>query len=246
MPRFTAETSRPAVARVRAWDLPTRLFHWSLVTLVVCAWVSFEFAEKLGDTTLKWHRYNGYAILILLVWRLLWGFVGSSTSRWSAFVRWPWVAAGYLLDLVRGRSRHFLGHNPLGTYMVLGLLAAVGLQGILGLMTVEHNDTAWGPLYKLVSEGTVKQISYYHVRLLNYLILPLIAVHITANVLYGLIKKDPIVPAMVTGLKPAGAYEDSLEAIIVERPIMRAVACLAIATAIVLGAIVMLGGKIFY
>jgi cytochrome b len=231
---------------VRAWDLPTRVFHWTLVVLLICAWASFEFAESVGDNTLKWHRYNGYALLILLVWRLLWGVVGSSTSRWWSFVRWPWVALGYLLDLVRGRPRHFLGHNPLGTYLILALLAVVGLQAVLGLMTVEHNDTSWGPLYKLVSEGTGKQIAYFHVRLLNYVILPLVIVHITANVLYGIFKKEPLIRAMVTGTKPAAAYEDGREAAIAARPILRALLCLAIAAAAVFAAIVALGGKIIY
>lgn len=246
MPGIPATRVPSTVSQVRAWDLPTRVFHWSFVTLIICSWASFELADKLGDATLKWHRYNGYAVLILLVWRLLWGFVGSSTARWSAFVRWPWVAAGYLIDLVRGRERHFLGHNPLGTYMILALLAAVGVQATLGLMTVEHNDTAWGPLYKLVSEATGKQVAYYHVRLLHYLILPLVAAHITANVLYGALKKDPLIRAMVTGTKPAGAYEDGPEATMVAQPIRRALVCLAVAVFFVLGAIAALGGKIFY
>ena len=122
-----------ATTQVRAWDWPTRAFHWLLVLAILSAWVSFNYAEKLGDTSLKWHRYNGYAILVLIVFRLLWGFIGSSTSRWSAFVTWPWKAAAYGLDVVRGRDRHFLGHNPLGTYMILGLLALVSAQALLGL-----------------------------------------------------------------------------------------------------------------
>ena len=231
---------------VRAWDLPTRVFHWTLVSLIISAWASFRFAEVFGDATMKWHRYNGYAILVLVVWRILWGFVGSSTSRWANFVRWPWVAAGYLLDMLRGRDRHYLGHNPLGTYMVLALLAALVVQGSLGLMTVEHNDVSWGPLYKLVSEANQKRISYFHVRLLDYLILPLVAAHVTANVLHGVVKKDPLIPAMITGSKPAGHYEDGHEADIVARPIGRALLCLAIAAAIVSGTIAALGGKLFY
>ena len=231
---------------VRAWDLPTRLFHWLLVISIFSAWASFRYAEAVGDATLKWHRYTGYTILVLVVWRLLWGFVGSSTARWSNFVRAPWHAAGYALDLVRGRHRSFLGHNPLGTYMVLALLAVVGAQGVLGLMTVEHNDVTWGPLYKLVSAGTYEKITYVHVRLLNYVILPLAALHILANILYGAIKKDPLVPAMVTGRKPAAAYEDAAEAHIVARPLLRAFACLIIAKIAVFGSIVALGGKIFY
>lgn len=240
---------RPAVHRrpeVRAWDLPTRLFHWALVASMVSAWASFRFAEAVGDNTMKWHRYNGYAVLILLVWRLLWGFAGSSTSRWANFVRWPWTAAGYLIDLVRGRERYFLGHNPLGTYMVLALLAVVGVQAVLGLMAVEHNDTTWGPLYKLVSEDTYKRITYFHVRLFNYLVLPLAAAHIVANALYGFVKKDPLIPAMITGRKPAASYEDAPEAVIVRHAGLRALVCLVAAIVVVLGGIAALGGKLFY
>lgn len=231
---------------VRAWDLPTRVFHWTLVLSIVSAWASFRFSEVFGDATMKWHRYNGYVVLVLVVWRILWGFVGSSTSRWANFVRWPWVAAGYLADMLRGRDRHYLGHNPLGTYMVLALLAALAVQGCLGLMAVEHNDVSWGPLYKLASEANQKRITYFHVRLLDYLILPLVAAHIAANIFYGVVKKDPLIPAMVTGSKPAGHYEDDAEAVIVARPIARALVCLAVATTLVFGTIAALGGKLFY
>lgn len=231
---------------VRAWDWPTRVFHWSLVLAILSAWVSFEFAEKLNDATLRWHRYNGYFILTLVVFRLIWGVVGSSTSRWSAFVTWPWRAAAYGLDLVRGRDRHFLGHNPLGTYMILGLLFLVTVQGVLGLMTVEHNDTTWGPLYKLLSDDNQKRVLYWHVRGLTWFILPLVGLHIIANSLYGLIKKDPLIRAMITGKKPAGVYEDQPEAQIVGSLGGRAALVLAISVAIVFGSISALGGKLFY
>jgi cytochrome b len=238
--------SEPDRNTVRAWDLPTRVFHWTLVTLLISAYISFRFSEAFGDNTLKWHRYNGYGILILLVWRLLWGFVGSSTSRWSAFVRWPWVAAGYALDLLRGRDRHYLGHNPLGTWMILAVLAVLGGQAILGLFTVEHNDAYWGPLYKLVSEGRQKLLSGWHTQAFYYVLLPLLAAHITANVLYGVLKKDPLIRAMVTGKKPVGTYEDQAEAQIVAQPIRLALACLGGAVTIVFGTIIGLGGKLFY
>lgn len=228
---------------VRTWDLPTRVFHWTLVTLIVSAWVSFRYAEKVGDTTLLWHRWNGYAILVLLVWRVLWGFAGSSTSRFSTFVRWPSEAIGYGLAIAKGQPRHYLGHNPLGTWMVLALLGVVGLQAGIGLFTVEHNDIAWGPLYRIVSEETYKKLSHWHLWIFYWVILPLVGIHITANALYGVIAKDPLIPAMVTGRKPAQHYEDAAEAQIVGRPVLRALVCLAVAAAIVFGGIIALGGK---
>jgi cytochrome b len=233
-------------ATVAVWDAPTRLFHWALVTCLACSWPSYQYAETLGDPTLKWHRYNGLAILVLLVFRVLWGFLGSSTARWRHFVRWPWHAAGYALDLVRGRDRKFLGHNPLGTYMILALLLVVAGQSLLGLVIVEHNDTTWGPLYKLVSESTQKRVQHWHAAALYWVILPLIAAHIIANTLYGLLKRDPLVRAMITGRKPAADYEDGREAIIARDVNLRALGTLVLAIGIVFGGIMALGGKLFY
>ncbi len=233
-------------ATVAVWDWPTRAFHWLLVVCLISAWPSYQYAETFGDPTMKWHRYNGYAVLVLVVFRVLWGFLGSSTARWVAFVRWPWTAAGYALDLLRGRDRKFLGHNPLGTYMILGLLAAVSVQAALGLMVVEHNDTTWGPLYKLVGEAKQKDVLRWHGLLLYWAILPLVAAHIIANTLYGLLKRDPLIRAMVTGRKPAEDYEDQREAVIARDVTLRALGTLVLAIGIVAGGIMGLGGKLFY
>jgi cytochrome b len=216
-----------------------------LVLLVICGWASWRYSEALGDHLLVWHRWNGYAVLVLLVWRVMWGFAGSSTARFASFVRSPVAAVGYGFDLVRGRDRRFLGHNPLGTYMVLALLGAVAIQAALGLFTVEHNDSgAYGPLYRIVSEPTWKRLSGLHMTWFYWVLLALIPLHVLANLLYGLVKKEPLIRAMVTGRKPADGYEDAAEAAIVSRPLARALVCLATATAIVFGGITVLGGRI--
>jgi cytochrome b len=229
---------------VRAWDLPTRLFHWTLVTLIISAWVSFRFAEAVGDYTLRWHRWNGYAILVLIVFRLLWGLVGSSTSRFSSFLSWPWTAVRYITDMVRGRDRHYLGHNPLGAWMIVGLLTVVAAQGVLGLYTVEHNDITAGPLYRTVPEAVWQQLSKWHLWVFYWVILPLVGIHVTANVLYGALKREPLVAAMITGVKPVSDYEDGTEAQIVERPLLRALVVLCVSVGIVFGGIVLLGGRL--
>ena len=241
----TGRASLQPPATVKVWDVPTRTFHWLLVLLIINAWVSFQYSERVGDYTMKWHRWSGYAVLVLLVFRLIWGVVGSSTSRFSAFVKGPGATLGYALDLVRGRSRHFLGHNPLGTWMILALLLAVASQATLGLFTVEHNDSgADGPLHGLVSEGWVKTLSRLHWQGYYWVILPLIGAHITANVVYGLVKRDPLIRAMVTGRKPRADYEDEAEATIIARPLLTAALCLALAALIVFGGIAALGGKL--
>jgi cytochrome b len=233
------------VAGVEAWDLPTRLFHWTLVALIVSAWVSYEFSEALGDIDLVWHRWNGLAALTLIVWRLLWGIAGSPTARFASFVRGPSAALGYARALLAGKLPRYLGHNPLGAYMVLALLAAVAAQGTLGLFAVDDNDLTGGPLYRLVSEATNKWATRWHAWSFNYVILTLAAVHITANALYGLVKKEPLIRAMVTGRKPASHYEDANGAWIVARPLLRAAICLVIAAAIVAGSILSLGGRLW-
>lgn len=230
--------------RVRAWDLPTRVFHWTLVALVLTSWSTFQFSELIGDHRLVLHKRTGYAVLILVVWRMLWGFAGSSTSRFSSFVRGPSTALAYAADLVRGRSRHYLGHNPLGALMVLALLALVGGQAAMGLFTVEHNDLTAGPLYRLVDEDMQKLASRWHRRAIYWFLLPAIGLHVAANVLYGLLKKDPLIAAMITGSKPVADYADAAEAVIVERPILRALLLLAAAAALVLGGITLLGGRL--
>jgi cytochrome b len=231
-------------SKVRAWDLPTRLFHWTLVALVANAWLTFRYSSEIGDPVLFWHRINGYAILVLIAWRLIWGLVGSSTARFSSFVQWPWRAAGYGLDLLRGRDRHFLGHNPLGSYMVLALLAAVAAQGATGLFAVEHNDIMAGPLYRLVAEDTWKWLTAWHTWFYYWVLLVFIGIHLTANVFYRVVKKDPLIEAMVTGVKPAAAYEDAPRAEISAGTGGRALVCLVIAAALVLGSIRMLGGRL--
>lgn len=255
--------SDPSNRRVRVWDLPTRIFHWLLVLLIFCSWASFEYSEVFGDTSLLWHRMNGYAILILVIWRLLWGIVGSPASRFVSFLVWPWTAARYGFDLVTGRSRHFLGHNPLGSYMIIALLGIVSAQGIIGLLATEHNFVTWGPLTHLVSDERSEELAGTHVWLFHNVILAFIALHVAANVLYRLVKKDPLIEAMVTGSKPAGDYEDgavAMDAAISEvsdtpdtsNPtsrrsiLLRAAVCMAAAIAIFAGAILGLGGKLFY
>lgn len=238
------DAAAPARAPVTAWDLPTRLFHWSLVILVLTAWLSFRYAENISDYLLKMHRWNGLAILVLLVWRLLWGVAGASTSRFSNFIAAPAAALTYGRDLFVGRSRRFLGHNPLGGWMVIALLATLFIQAALGLFTVEHNNLAAGPLYRLVSEAATKTASHWHHLIFDWALLPLIALHVVANLLYGLFKSEPLIPAIITGRKPAARYEDESEARLVPRPLLRATALLVLAAVIVLGGIRLLAGRL--
>jgi cytochrome b len=225
-------------AEVRAWDLPTRLFHWGLVLLIATAYVS----RHWGDANLTWHTWNGYAVLVLVVWRLLWGVVGSSTSRFSAFAYGPVRSARYARDVVRRRSGRFLSHNPLGSIVVFGLLGLVGAMGVLGLFAYDDHDAfVGGPLSGRVSEAAWAFATRWHILLFDVL-LYVIALHIAANVVYLVWKRENLIRAMITGRKPAVHYEDQSAARLASG--WRAVGCLVLAAAIVFGGIVGAGGKL--
>ena len=230
---------------VRVWDGPTRAFHWLLALLVVGAWASFEYSERLKDHTLLMHRLSGYAILILVVFRLVWGVAGSSTVRFRTFVRGPLAAVGYGLDLLRGRDPHYLGHNPLGALMILALLAVLATQALLGLFNSQLDDgTVSGPLSSLWSDPWLRTIRTWHRRIFNYILLPLVAIHVTVNILYAFLKREPLIKAMITGKKPRGDYTDAAEASIAGNVWLRALFCLLLAAAIVLVPLNIFGGDL--
>lgn len=118
-----------AEGRVLVWDLPTRLFHWALAASFLGAYVLSE-----NDGLRAFHVMFGYTVLGLVIFRLLWGFLGSTHSRFSSFAYGPRAAWGYLRDLARGRAADFTGHNPAGSwaiYLLLALAAATGVSGWL-------------------------------------------------------------------------------------------------------------------
>jgi cytochrome b len=229
--------------QVPAWDWPLRAFHWLLVFCILSAWASHRFAPMLGDITLKWHRWNGYVILVLLVFRLIWGLIGGSTARFRNFVRGPFFTLRYAMDFSRGLKRPFLGHNPLGTVMILVLLMALAFQGVLGLFTLEHNEIVAGSLKRLIGDETTAWVSKLHVRFFDVLVI-LIGVHILANLGYAFIAREPLIRAMMTGRKPVMHYEDQASAEFPPGLTVRALLTLCAAACIVFGGIVLAGGRI--
>ncbi len=237
-----AGSGSPGVRRVRAWDAPTRLFKWGLVTLVLTAWITY----LGGDATLGWHIWNGYAVLILLVFRLFWGVVGSSTARFASWVVWPWTALSYGAALLRGRGRRYLGHNPLGGWMIISLLVLVASQAIAGLFTVDSNGLMGGPFANLdFGDPTSVQRAFSRWHHLGfYVLLGFVAVHVLVNLWYDSAKGDPVIQAMVTGRKPASDYVDEAEMVPAGATWLRAGLCLATAAVLVLGTVRLAGGKL--
>lgn len=228
---------RSDAGSVRAWDLPTRLFKWSLVILVITAWI----ASGFNDPNMTVHKAAGYGILVLLVYRVLWGVFGSRTARFSTFVRSPKTVLAYLRGALTGKGRPYLGHNPAGGWMILGLLAACAVQVVLGLFASD-GVSASGPLAGLVSDNLASTMGEIH-GVWFYVILALAVVHIAINLFYQFVKRENLIGAMVTGRKPAARYADAPRN--QGGSLWVAAACLVVAFGLVYVGIVSLGGSFF-
>lgn len=186
-------------SKVKVWDLPTRAFHWLLAVCVATAWWS----GNAGRMDL--HFTLGYVVLGLLALRLVWGFIGFPTARFSRFVRGPKAAAGYLryrLGLPGGEPPP-LGHNPIGGWMVVALLLVLTVQAATGLFTSD-DIMVDGPLTSYVSSGMVAALSTIH-RIEAKIVLLLAVVHVAAVFVYLLVFRENLVRPMVTGWKDAGS-----------------------------------------
>jgi cytochrome b len=180
------------VTRVRLWDLPVRIFHWSLVAAVLVAFVT----AKLGGDWMDWHGRAGLAIVGLVTFRLVWGVVGSTHARFLSFAPTPARLRAYLA----GRW-HGIGHNPLGALSVFGLLGLLAVQAGTGLLS--NDDIAFdGPLSGLVDKARSDSLTGLHHQLSNVLLV-LLGLHILAIAFYLVVKKHNLVKPMITGWKHA-------------------------------------------
>ncbi len=186
------------MSKIYVWDLPTRLFHWSLVALVAFQWLS---SELEGDF-LEYHLLGGYAILALLAFRLLWGFVGGRHARFGNFLRGAGATLDYARALRANAAPPYLGHNPLGGWMIVALLATLLLQGITGLFASD-DVMARGPLRGLVSDRAGELLTELHEGGFNVL-MTLVVAHVASIVAHRLFKKEDLVRPMLTGYKESG------------------------------------------
>lgn len=174
------------------WDLPTRLFHWLLVLCLLGAWITGE------QGAFDWHMRFGYAVLALVLFRVIWGLVGSDTARFAQFVRGPAAIRHHIADLFApGRLAPHPGHNALGALAVLCLLLVVGVQAGTGLFTSDGILTE-GPLAEHVSGATASLMRTIHLNNFNIL-LAIAGLHVAAILAYAVFKRLDLVRPMVTG-----------------------------------------------
>ncbi len=179
---------------VRVWDFPIRATHWLLVTFIAGAWATAE-ADALA-----WHRVLGYGALVLVIFRLYWGFAGSATARFSHFLRGPSAFWGYATHVFERPGVVALGHNPMGGWSVVAMLGLLLVQIALGLFAMDDDSVEPGPLARFVSFGTGRRIADLH-DLAFELLLILIAVHVAVVVFYVVYKRDNLLAAMIGGFK---------------------------------------------
>jgi cytochrome b len=180
--------------RIKVWDLPTRVFHWALFLAVTTAILT----GLQGGNWMVWHERAGLLILGLLVFRLLWGVLGSTYARFAQFFPTPRKILAYL----RGHW-HEEGHNPLGALSVFALLFVLSLQAVSGLFS--NDDIAFnGPLYDLVSKADSDWLTGLHRQGL-WIIVALVGLHLLAVLFYTLVRRNNLVLPMITGWKPAPA-----------------------------------------
>jgi len=182
---------------VKVWDGWVRLFHWGVVACLVVSYVSAQ--VDAWDV----HYLSGYAILALVVFRILWGLVGSENARFAAFLRSPAAALRELAHFARREPDTETTHNPAGAWMVLLLLAMLLVQAVSGLFTnhdVGFTYSAHGPFANSVAEATSEWASTLHVTFIN-LLLAAVALHVLAVLAYALVKRQDLVRPMVTGVK---------------------------------------------
>jgi cytochrome b len=180
---------------VKVWDAPVRIFHWAIVLLLV-----FQFMTgKVGGELMTWHAYSGYTVLVLVVFRILWGFAGSTHARFASFLAGPAASLRFARRLFSRQAVPQLGHNPLGGWMVVALVVSLLVQAASGLFA-NDGASAEGPLASLVTLEVSNRLTEIHRWNLNLLLL-LSAVHVAAVLFHWLVKKENLTPAMFTGVK---------------------------------------------
>jgi len=184
------------------WDIPTRLFHWGIVITLGYSWYSISIEGNLDH-----HFLSGYIATGLIIFRVIWGFVGSRYARFGSFIYKPSELGAYLKSFFSREGGKYAGHNPLGAISVFALLLVILFQAVTG-MFADDEYYYFAPLNQFVSSGTAGQLTELHKANVN-VIIGLAVLHIVAILFYWLYKKEKLIIAMITGKKSdeQGRYE---------------------------------------
>lgn len=179
----------------QVWDVPTRIVHCLFIVLVLLQWGTAEW----GWLSMEWHFRFGYAMLGLLLFRVLWGFIGSGSTRFKTFLRGPRAVLRYTQGLSARLPEGHATHNPLGGWSVVALLSLLAFQVATGLFSSD-DITAYGPYAEWADPDWVSWATRWH-KLGQWLLLALIALHVLGVLWHALVKREDLVTPMLTGRK---------------------------------------------
>ena len=184
----------PNPSTVKAWDPLVRVFHWSLVFFFLLA-----FATE--DDWMNLHIWAGYAVAMLVAFRLLWGMIGTRTARFPTFVKSPRIAMRHLGAMLSGKAPHYLGHNPLAAMMVIALLGSISLVAFSGMVLIgtEGQGPLAGSIFASIDGEAMEEV---HEFFANFTLL-LVFAHVAGVVISSLLEGENLVKAMITGRKKA-------------------------------------------
>lgn len=182
--------------KVLVWDWPVRVMHWGLALAVFGAWLTHE----LEGDWFAWHVRCGYAVLVIVVVRLVWGFVGTQHARFVAFVRGPRAVLDDLRALRKRDAEASVGHTPAGAWMILALLGMLLAQGLTGLFS---NDQVYqtGPLFGYVTSQLSDRLTTLHKQIFDVLWVAIL-IHVSAAIFYLIVKRRNLIVPMLSGRKP--------------------------------------------
>ena len=190
--RFKLKTRTSEENTTRVWDLWVRVFHWSLVLFVLILFITE------GDF-LSIHSYAGYTVLLLVGFRIIWGFIGSYYARFSSFITTPKEAIKYLKEELAGDAKRYIGHNPAGAIMIFALLITLIFTGFTGMATVATEGK--GPLANTFIASFSGEVMGEIHEIFTSILLTLIILHIVGVIFSSLAEEENLVRAMFTGKK---------------------------------------------
>jgi cytochrome b len=218
-------------AAVRVWDLPVRLFHWTLTLAVIALVVT----GKVGGNAMEWHFRFGYAVFALLLWRLLWGFAGSRWARFSSFTVGPTAIVRQMRGAPQADDTFHVGHSPSGALSVVALLGALSAQVAAGLLSWDDIVQIGGPLNRFVSEAAASRALWFHKAVGQWLVIGLVLLHVSAVSFYLAARRLDLVRPMWHGDKRLA--DPSLAAIDDASMRWRALALMVLSAASVAGVV---------
>lgn len=180
------------------WDLPIRIFHWLLPLLIGACWWTAK------NHMLEYHRWCGYGLAFLIVFRIYWGFLGSYTAKFKQFIKSPFVVFRYAMRLVGKKNEQTTsmdnqpGHNPMGGYAVVLMLLVIGSQILLGLFAIDTDGFDGGPFADYIDYDLSRTFAEWHELLFNLLLVN-IGLHIAAILFYRIVRKNNLIPAITIG-----------------------------------------------